>query len=308
MLIYFNGDSFTAGVNLFDEIFPGWPGNFTNEELTTRSVEIKKFVNLKGLFSQRYIDYDRMLQLDSTLSLYDKPFEGSVKVSNNLIEAEIKRSYPAIIEQLDNNITTINKAVPGASIGGICVRTVVDLLELKSRNITVDRVIIQITSISRYEIFDHTHNRLMYDRPIGNFLTSEDNNIGNAVAQKYTDEDYVIKYLYNLCSVVETVRSITGKDPIFIDSANKHIEKMLEKTNNTLLENDPMLFEQFQILRKHSLIDSIRFNFMENIALSIPEKGYVYDEHYSFHTHNAVAKHILDLLEIRELKEKTLGE
>lgn len=297
MLIYVNGDSFTAGVHLFDEIFPSYPGDFTCEELISRQSEIKKFEKFKSIFLQRYVDYEKLLDLDVSLEFFDTRLPNMVKLANNINEAEKQKAYPAYIKSIDRSIEIINNAVPGASISGICYRSILDLLSLKGKGITVDCVIIQLTSLSRYEIFDHKHNRLLYDRPIGTFKDDLDNAIGNAVAKKYTDEDFLIKYLHHLTLIVETVRSVIGKNPILIDSNNEWILKIIDKTKDSLAkQRNPLQLERLDILLKHSLIETVKFNFMQDIALSIQEKGFVYDGHYSFNTHKEVAKKVLELL------------
>lgn len=297
MLVYCNGDSFTAGVHLSDHVYPKFPGTFTRDELKTKSAEIAQFVDVKTKYDRKFVRQDDLKNRTDHLEFFDTMEPGRNIVQNCINELEKLYAYPAEIELLDSSIKTYNKGVPGASIGGICQRTILDLLELKSKNITVDAVVIQLTSIGRYEIYDFNHSYFILDRPLGYFKTSKlDQQISDAITLKYTDYDYVIKFLYHLITLKETVLSITGKLPILIDSMNgEHTQGLIKTTREHIKIVCPDSLEKFDLLVEHSMINTAHHMLMSNLAQQI-ERPYVFDGHYSAEVHKLTAQELIKLL------------
>ncbi len=295
-VIYCNGDSFTAGVNLCDYIFPGYLGYFTQTELSKLQKKIRKFESRKLYYQEKYVEYNKILEGSTDLTFYDNLADGLAKLSGCHTFLEKKHTYLSEMERLDPTISTINNAVPGASMGGICNRTILDLLSLRDKGIKVERVIIQLTSLSRYEIYDSNHNRLMYDRPIGRFLNQKDNAIGNAVGLKYTNHDYVIKFLYHLTSIKETVISITGKPPIIIDSLNgASINTDILETRSHISENNNKNLHIIDSLIEHSMINTAHLNYMKICSKQV-NRPFSYDGHYSEDVHKLTGQNLLGLL------------
>ncbi len=296
MLIYCNGDSFTAGVGVCDDIFPKYPGGFTKEELTTRSSEIRKFGNIKSSFYSKYANLQDIIDGRKLLIFHDTEIPGSVMVGGAHKLLEHRYSYPAELEKIDSSIKTINAAVAGASMGGICARTVLDLLELKEKGIKVDRVVIQLTSLGRYEIYDSNQMNLMCDRPAGFFNSPADQKIGEAVILKYTNNDHLIKFLYHLTSLKETILSITGKMPIIIDSINgEHIESNILDTRNYIKKFNNNEVDKFESLVNHSMIQTAHMMLMDRVSRTI-NRPYAFDGHFLSDVHVLTARELIKLL------------
>ena len=296
-IIYCNGDSFTAGVNLCDYIFPGYLGYFTRKELRSLKKEIKKFKSSKSFYcEEKYVEYKKILEGSTDLIFYDNVDNGLVTLSGCHSFLEKKHTYLSEMERLDPTILTINNAVPGASMGGICNRTILDLLSMRDKGIHIERVIIQLTSFTRYEIYDSTNDRLMCDRPIGSFQNEKDNAIGNAVGLKYTDHDYVIKFLYHLVSIKETVISITGKPPIIIDSANgDFISIDIQNARDYINANNNKNLHIIDSLIEHSMVNTAHLNYMKIFSEQV-NRPFSYDGHYSEDVHKLTGQNLLGLL------------
>lgn len=300
MLIYCNGDSFTAGVALCDHIFPGYPGTFSREELKTKAGEIKKFADSKSeYYRNKHFKYlDIFSDNIDNIAFQDKPGIGCVSVAGGHQYMEKNYTYLAEMERLDPTIQTINSAKGGASMGGICNRTLLDLMDLRSKNIQVDRVIIQLTSIARFEIFDTNYKHFIFDRPVG-YFNAEDAGavrISDAIVARYTDNDYTIKFLYHLLSIIETVRSITGKPPIIIDSMNgEHIDMSIRNARGHIGVTNVNCAYQFDSLVENSGIKDAHLNMMYNLSENI-ERPYSYDGHFAANVHKATAVELLKLL------------
>lgn len=297
ILIYCNGDSYTAGVNLSDSMIPNYPGSFTRDELTSKINTITEFQNIKFEYYHKYVNYNDVLSGNTDLTFYDKQTPGLLLFSECHNFLEKQNAFPSELEKLDNSIKTINSAVPGASMGGICNRTILDLLELRSKNVRVDKVIIQLTSPGRYEIYNCNQPSFIFDRPVHQFSSIDDCGIGDAVILKYSNADFLIKYLYHLISLKETVRSITGHLPILIDSINgEMIQADIQHTRHYIQENNNnSQVPIFDSLVKHSTIYSTRWLMMLEAANKI-EKPYAHDGHFSAEVHKLTAKELIKLL------------
>lgn len=302
MLIYCNGDSFTAGVHLNDQMFPGFPGWFKNKkEIEQRQHEIKKFEEVKRSYLDLYVDHLKIVN-NEDLVFYNNDAEGRVLFLGWQNVVEKKLAFPSELERLDSSIKTINSAIPGASMGGIVFRTILDLLTLKASGTPVDKVIIQLTSTNRYEIYNHLEPRLFLDRPIGAFRSKLDIDISNAILSKYVREDYFIRYLFHLMILQENVKSIVGSYPIMIDSMNgEHLHHDILLTRNAINNHieknrtDTVNIDMFNSLLEFSRIRDVKYNFMLDIANSL-ERPYAWDGHFSLDVHKVAAKQILDLL------------
>jgi hypothetical protein len=297
MLIYANGDSFTSGVSLCDHIIPGYPGEFTAEEKNnTRKKETIEFDRVKNEYTNMYVENNKLLIGDEDITFFKNTDVGLVRLYGNHDLLEHRYTYLAELEKLDKSIKTINGAIAGASIAGICHRTILDLLELKSKNIKVDRVIIQLTSTGRYELFKLNHKHFLYDRPIGHFNDYSSEELSKAVALSYDNANLLIKYMYHLSTLKETVQSITGKLPIIIDSTNgNHIVEHLLHTRQRVAKDPANDLNYFNNLVEHSMINQAHFNFMEKASL-LTSKPYSYDGHFSKEVHKVTAKKLLELL------------
>lgn len=298
MLIYCNGDSFAAGVNLGDHIFPEYPGGFTWEELKTRTNDINRFSKIKSEYLQKYVDLSKLLNSVNDVGFYDVPGLGLNQVAGCINHLERTYAFPAELEKLDSSIKVINKAKPGASMAGICNRTLLDLLELKSKGIRVDRVVIQLTSIGRYEVYDAEFPYFIFDRQLGHFNSDNKyiNQIAEAVALKYSNYDHTVKFLYSLITLKETVLSITGKLPVLIDSMNgEHTDSLVEYTRPHINITNTKSVEQYDALVEHSMIKTAHQMLMHNLSKQV-NRPYAYDGHFRSEVHKLTAVELIKLL------------
>ena len=60
-VIYCNGDSFTAGVNLCDYIFPWYLGYFTQSELSKLQKKLRKFESRKCSYQEKYVERSKLI-------------------------------------------------------------------------------------------------------------------------------------------------------------------------------------------------------------------------------------------------------
>ena len=296
MKIYCNGDSFTAGVGLADYIFPEFKRNYSELEFHDTIKERTEFQNHKSQYEQKFVDLNTFMIDPTLVEFRDQPdTDGYVNLAGSMGGHEKNHSYTRSLEKLNPSITTINKAIPGAGIVGICQRTILDLLELKNKNVHIDRVIIQLTSLERCEIYDLSQPWLLYERVVNSFNVKKDNDISLAMFNKYTISDWVIKYLFNLITLKECVVSITGKPPLFIDSANVyHIWSIIRESKNKITNNYTYNLETFNSLIEHSMINECRI-IMKDIAKNIPIP-YTSCGHYTQAVHEKTAEEILKAL------------
>lgn len=296
MLIYFNGDSFTAGSGLFYSSLPEWPGHFDNFQNNNKQKEITNFLKAADKFDKtKFVDYQSVTNGLGNFKFFDLPTQGCLEFWRVKTEVERHYAYPSKLNKLDKSIEVINSAYGGASMGGICFRTILDLLNLKDEGKKIDFVVIQLTSLERYEIFDSDYQGFIYDMPLGSFKNGLEQNISSAILLKYTDENYLFKYLYHLCSIKETVYSITGKMPIIIDSCNgAYIAKRIAQTKE-LFKDDSIKSSFFEKLLKNSMIETAHLHFMKDIA-DVTVKPSIWDGHYQEEVHEVAAQKIYKLL------------
>ena len=190
-LIYVNGDSYTAGEELGDYTLPGWPG--------THKLTGSSFSNINTKWMR-----DRVKLIPD--------FHSYSKIQKKLSWAG----------QLENeNLTVINGSKSGASMTGIAMRTMYDLLKLQQEGQIPDIVLIQLTSFDRIEVFtteDPDYGFL--DSPLAHFSLTNPNiqNLARQYIATYSDSDLVVKFLYGLITLQNTVLGITGKHPVLLST------------------------------------------------------------------------------------------
>lgn len=129
MIIYCNGDSFVAGVELGDTIIPDHPG----------------FIDYNDEDPAKYRPWSSKTW--DTNTLYGK---ARITSWNQIEELDRKKSFPSKLNQL-LNVPVINRAHGGASLDRIVRTALTDLIELKKTNDNIV-AIIGTTDISREEI------------------------------------------------------------------------------------------------------------------------------------------------------------
>lgn len=124
MLIYANGDSFTAGIELAAEMLPGFPGNRSDAPFNEDSIQ-----NFKWL-DQVYINCPNIIPA--------------------YLSESRRRAYPQKISAL-LNCEVINNAIGGASMDYIARTTILDLINLKNNHKDIVAVI-GTTQTSRIDL------------------------------------------------------------------------------------------------------------------------------------------------------------
>ena len=297
-LIYCNGDSFAAGVCLADFIVPGHPGHFSFNDLQLEHKAVKRFKKLKIEFmNTTFVNYDQIIDPKNLhVDFLENQEFGSVPLGDHISFLEKKMAFPAQLTKIDKNIEFINASLGGASMGGIANRTILDLLEYKRKNITIDRVLIQLTSPSRYEFFNtFSSHSFINEGPIGFFPNDIQNKISESLLEIYTAPDQLIKYMYHMTTMCQMINLITGKPPILIDSCNgSFILDDLNDTERVIRENVPYNLDHWNSVRHHSMIDTTHFNFMQDIA-DLIEKPMVWDGHYNVEVHKLTAEKLINM-------------
>jgi hypothetical protein len=194
MNIYCNGDSFTAGEELLDHLFVGWPGY-----RSTGSIQVKD------------TDYD-------WLAIRKKIGSAVYGSTDQFLNAQKEASWSGQLCKIDNSISVINGSVSGSSMAGIANRTVVDLVKHKDKNF--DFVFIQLTGPNRLYFYNSelVENYFMKEHPIAHLerFSKTQQEIVKDYIECYSDKEFSIKYLYRMISLKYAVKGLTGKDPIFL--------------------------------------------------------------------------------------------
>jgi hypothetical protein len=297
-LIYCNGDSFTAGVCLADSFLPEYPGHFSQDDLQLKRKVADKFIKLKEEFvNTTFVDYDQIRDpLNLHIDFLKNQELGSVKLNGCISFLEKKMAFPAQLTNIDKTIQVINASLGGASMGGIANRTILDLLEYKRKNITIDRVLIQLTSTSRYEFFNTSAGHsFINEGPIGYFPNNIQNKISELLSETNSNQDYLIKYMYHMTTMCQMINLITGKPPILIDSCNGlFISNDLKDTERVIRETVPYNLDYWNSIRHHSMIDTTHFNFMQDIAQSM-KRPHEWDGHYNVEVHKLTAEKLINM-------------
>jgi hypothetical protein len=151
MIIYANGDSFVAGVELGDDIFPGYPGKLS-------------------LPHDDSPDSNHFLAKQWILNTYNQSHElgkKRLKLLNEILSLEYSRAFPKKLSQIlkydtvpyfNRNFSefkppfVINRALGGSSMDRIVRTSIADLIEIRKHHTSKIIAIIGTTDISRSEI------------------------------------------------------------------------------------------------------------------------------------------------------------
>jgi hypothetical protein len=243
MNIYCNGDSFTAGEELLDYLFPGWPGY--------RST---------GSFFAKDLDH-RWAAIRQT---HAQTVFGSMEYFN---EREKEQSWAGQLSKINKNISVINGAVSGSAIAGIANRTIVDLVKHKDKQF--DFIFIQLTGPNRIGFYNSNlaANYFMRERPIGQIdkFPPIEQEIAKKYILCYSDKEFAIQYLYTMIGLKYAVKGLTGQYPIFLSSHTKWRDYII----NSLLENQHLANDEIiQILIKDSgILDIPNAAIMEDVQM-----------------------------------------
>jgi len=268
MNIYVNGDSFTAGAELTDWVLPGFPGYGTTghrDGFWEVPKETKAWYRTKHYVAIKHF--------------------GSIE---NRETTEKNLAWPAELGKLDPTLFVYNGSAAGASMTGITHRTVADLLTFKAKDIAFDQVFIQLTGCHRFEIYDSTmiQKKFIIDKPFGWIDTlpgRTQQELGKCYIAQYKNEDLAIKFLYNLCTLKQAVKGLTGHNPIILSSLSLFTTGVINPLKNN---PDPLI----QLLLKESGILDILPEYCMEIVHRDNNFLYCPGMHFEHRTHQAYAK------------------
>lgn len=266
MFLYFNGDSHTEGAGLSDcDFFPDhYPGDFKTD-------------------AQHFLDNNHRAwaQWVFKYGSENKNIWAKLRASN------LQLAYPAQIQKyVDCEI--FNNAVGGSSMFSIMARTIHDLEKLARDNKIPDKVFIGLTTIDRIGIpndKEFVNDVIMWTNNAlpGTVTHLEEKwkNYAEAYWTAHNDEQLLIFYLYQCAAIKYAVKSITGRDPIFLNTVvtwNGH--HLGTETNNAQLRNI------WNSLNFHSINSQIS---LDQIGFPL---GQVADGHFCREAHVKYAEYL----------------
>jgi hypothetical protein len=196
MNIYCNGDSFTAGEELLDYQFAGWPGY-----RAMGSILVKDTDHQWGAVRRK---------IGSTIF-------GSIEY---YLEKQKEQSWAGQLNKINNSISVINGAIGGSTITGIANRTIADLAKYRDKKF--DFVFIQLTSPNRLGFYNSTlpETYFMKEHPIGHIdkFPPLEQEIAKKYILCYSDKEFAIQYLYTVVGLKHAIYGLTGQHPIFLSS------------------------------------------------------------------------------------------
>jgi hypothetical protein len=274
MNIYCNGDSFTAGEELLDHLFVGWPGY-----RTTGSIWVKD------------TDY-RWLEVRKKIGI---SVFGSIE---QFLKTQKEVSWAGQLNKIDKDISVINGSVGGASIIGIANRTIADLAKYKDKKF--DLIFIQLTGPNRIEFYnsDLVENYFMKEHPIGHLekFSEIQREIAKKYVESYSDKEFSIKYLYTMISLKYAIKGLTGKEPIFLLSQKVWKDYILDSllNDNTLVDHEVIK----TLINDSGILDISNDNIMETVQI---KNNFLYTPllHFEPRCHEEFAKVIYDKYIIR---------
>lgn len=206
-MIYVIGDSFTWGDELSDFIVPNWPG-FKNTVIAGSPIETEWMQN-------RY-SY-----------LINSPEE--VQKEHELLR--LNNRWSSILQK-KLNVEVVNSGLPGKSTAGMVTSAVRDLTRIVNENKKISLVIVQLTSISRYQIpcisdeYDHSlwyQNGYMQVNP---WLVDYNKHTLSEKLYKFNeyktsidlDPESVYEFMNNIAKLQLIAKLATTKKLVIVDS------------------------------------------------------------------------------------------
>jgi hypothetical protein len=268
MLIYCNGDSFAAGHGLSDNKITTFPGywSYTDTEFVQNVLKGWAYGNGPN---------------DRSQSMYKQGL-----TNDELYKLGKEEAWPARLAALLTNATMHNAAKQGSSHESILTRTLLDLTKYKQDGVQVDKVIIQLTSISRsaYPLIDE--QSLTYeDRDVILSMSwpgiLEKERLLSEWYVKYVDDTgLAIRSLRNIALLNTIVEQLTGKPPIFCDSS------MFRNAYTTFALDNPTVQKYIDLLNLREIVYDTKMLRMEDIAkqdtLHCPCGHYAHELHQEF--------------------------
>jgi len=219
MFIYVNGDSNASGFELSHPILPSYPGH-----LPPGIINRINFLSLGDL----YLKAANWLEGD----VFKK--EKKEIGDDRLRELDKEKSWPIKLQKLLGCDMYVN-AIPGSSTVRVALTVQQDLLRFKKQNKIPDVVIVQLTDWIRTSTFDLSNLDLCTNI---NFSKNNDNKrkvYANAWYDLETEQDMIFRYLHHWVMIKHTIKLLTGKEALFVDSIHElHVKDLLSKAEHPL--------------------------------------------------------------------------
>jgi hypothetical protein len=275
MILYFNGDSFCAGVELGDDILPGYPGASDTHNHIVRRLN-QSWINKTYDPSHPWAEERRSVQ-------------------SKLTTLEYERAFPNKIQQT-LGIPVINKSLGGSSMDRIVRTTITNLIEYKKSGDDVI-AIIGLTDSGRSEIPNYSSSGHIdvvgfpshwSDISLGHVLPGED--------ELEPVRQYNLRYQTNYHSQVSFYRNVVllqdfcklNNIPLFwISTGFCNIQF---KDVEDRYKDSPDLLNLIEYANLEYLLD------MTEIAKELKFKVICPSNHYSEVVHVEVAKRIVAML------------
>lgn len=269
MNIYCNGDSFTAGSGIIDNLLPNFPGYHTSGSHLVKDIDIKwnqsRLQNGTEFFGSKYA----------------------------YIRKQKDNAWPGQLAKIDSNLQVLNGAVDGASITGIANRTIIDLIA--NKNIKWDIIFIQLTGLYRFEFYNlESNDRKYMKESTAGWVEYIDNvyekDIMKSYLKYYKEEEFILKYLYSLVNLRYAIKGLTDVNPIFLLGMKIWKEQLLNIKKTVHFHNSIVISQ----LVKESMIDKITDDeIMETVML---ENNFFYTpcKHYEIRCHEEFSKKLYE--------------
>lgn len=239
MFIYCNGDSFTEGSGLANHLvyddYPGKVGFIPRS--TPQNVKMNKMKQWYEYTNKslRKISWD-----EQNKEQYD-------------------RAWPKKLGEL-LNVTVLNRAVGGSAQYAVLYRLTVDLMRLTEQGRIPDYVILQITGPGRIPVFrargEHLIQSVSHWENDG-VVELEQLVKWHSIVEPLSDWPGILRWMFDLATLNQTVKSITGKYPILVDSC------WLQSINETQIRLIGSYLDDFELVREQSRIDTITPDLVE---------------------------------------------
>lgn len=217
-IIYVNGDSFTEGNELGDDLIPG--NNFSNYSLN--DINDPDTYEIITNTKQKFYDWRQSKILE--------PETGTYKVIN---DAEYNRRWSTILENIIKQPVVNISSQGGSSNYAIAYRTLVDVTDLLRQGHTISHVIIQVSCPIRYSYFSRREENetpepgIAYGNTKKYFIKSENGGPGHSHAladalwnlEGFHYEFSALRSLHDLYSLRLAIKGLSPSTRVeFVDS------------------------------------------------------------------------------------------
>lgn len=269
MIVYCNGDSFVAGVELGDDAIIGWPGNRRDNE-PNRSLILNKWYQ-KTLDPGHHYGQNRI-------------FSQSIITSRE----ESRRFSKKIKDALGCEV--INHAQGGASFDRIVRTTMIDLLKLKAGHNDIVAVI-GTTDPSRLELACDNGWNCIHINEISNATSDYQKSLVNIITHHlHYEKNYhsMVKFYKNVI-LLQDFCKLNGIKLLWV-SGSSDVDQTVEVADNELGE-DLILLKEYANF-KHDVSMQKIVNAHRETDTTTP------GHHYSEFVHNITAQQLIELIDI----------